>query len=279
MNAPTLQRDLSTVDSIGGALALSEDEFVDVLQSSLYPGAALGSIKMVISYCKAANLDPLQKPVHIVPMWDKNAKSMRDVIMPGIGLYRTQAARSNALAGIGEPEFGPMIALQLGAANIQVPEWCRVVVKRLMPNGAIADYVAKEYWIENYATAGKDNEAPNTMWKKRARGQLAKCAEAQALRKAFPEMTGSAPTADEMEGKNIDPGEIDVTPKLPANPVMPAALPDCTAEMFEEQKSTLRDLVLSKKRTAEQLIDKLRAKVVLTEDQEMTIHSWSAEQG
>ena len=41
------------------------------------------------------------------------------------------------------------------------------------------------------------------MWAKRSRGQIAKCTEAQALRKAFPEI-GAQPTADEMEGKTLD---------------------------------------------------------------------------
>jgi hypothetical protein len=49
------------------------------------------------------------------------------------------------------------------------------------------------------------------MWKKRSRGQIAKCAEAQALRKAFPDTVSSAPTAEEMEGKNMT-AEIDITP-------------------------------------------------------------------
>ena len=40
------------------------------------------------------------------------------------------------------------------------------------------------------------------MWTKRPRGQIAKCAAAQALRVAFPEIA-SAPTAEEMEGKTI----------------------------------------------------------------------------
>ncbi len=276
MNAPTSQRALAAVESAGGALAMTEDDLIDVLQSSLYPGAALNSIKLVVSYCRAGGLDPMQKPVHIVPMWDKTAKQMRDVIMPGIGLYRTQAARSSALAGIGDPEFGPMIDLQLGGIQVHVPEWCRVVVKRQMPNGAIADYVAKEYWIENYATAGKDNEAPNTMWKKRPRGQLAKCAEAQALRKAFPEMTGSAPTADEMEGKHLEAGEVDITPKA-APPKAIAALPECTAEKFAENEVAWRQLVVSGKKTASALIAMLSTKTVLTEDQKLQIDAWQHE--
>lgn len=30
-------------------------------------------------------------------------------------------------------------------------------------NGQIIPVVGKEYWLENYATAGKDNEAPNAI--------------------------------------------------------------------------------------------------------------------
>ena len=48
------------------------------------------------------------------------------------------------------------------------------------------------------------------MWKKRVYGQLAKCTEAQALRKAWPEV-GQEPTAEEMEGKYFT-SERDVTP-------------------------------------------------------------------
>ena len=76
------------------AMQMDEQELMQVLQSSLYPGAEPASIKMVLGYCKAASLDPMQKPVHIVPMWDSKAGAMRDVIMPGVGLHRTQAARS-----------------------------------------------------------------------------------------------------------------------------------------------------------------------------------------
>ncbi|HVL77606.1 MAG TPA: phage recombination protein Bet [Noviherbaspirillum sp.] len=257
------------------SLAMSEEDLIDVLQSSLYPGAALNSIKMVIGYCKAANLDPMQKPVHIVPMWDKNAKQMRDVIMPGVGLYRTQAARSNALAGISEPEFGPMVEFELDGLKVTVPEWCRVVVKRMLAGGAIAEFAAIEYWIENYATAGKDSVQPNAMWKKRPRGQLAKCAQAQALRMAFPEMVGSAPTADEMEGKHLDAPEVDITPRRTEQAA--PQLGYCTPEKFSENQAAWRQLIVSGKKSPKDLIATLETKTRLTEDQKLTIDSWSHE--
>lgn len=187
-----------------------EQELIEVLQSSLYPGASPASVKLVLGYCKASGLDPLTKPVHIVPMWDKNTRQMREVIMPGIDLYRTKAARTGQHAGTDEPQFGPMIEVVLDGQTFTVPEWCGVVVYRVV-DGQKRAFCAVEYWIENYATAGKDSAAPNTMWKKRPRGQIAKCAEAQALRKGFPEV-GAAPTAEEMEGKSIG-SEVDITPR------------------------------------------------------------------
>jgi phage recombination protein Bet len=188
---------------------MSEAELLTVLGSSLYPGAAPASIKLVLGYCKAAGLDPMQKPVHIVPMWDGKAGQMRDVVMPGVGLYRTQASRTGRFAGQTEPEFGPMVTEKLGGQEITYPEWARVTVKKQMDNGEVAEFTAKEFWIENYAVKGgkEKSVAPNAMWTKRPRGQIGKCAAAQALRLAFPEM-GAQPTAEEMEGKTIqdDPG-------------------------------------------------------------------------
>lgn len=188
-----------------------KSELIPVLRNSLYPGASDSSIEMVLAYCHAAGLDPMQKPVHIVPMWDRNQGQMRDVVMPGIGLYRTQASRSEQYAGVTEPEFGPDITEQVGGYDITYPQWCKVAVKRLLSNGVIAEFTAREFWKENYAVkGGKDKSiAPNAMWARRPYGQIAKCAEAQALRKAFPEL-GAQPTAEEMEGKVIDGGNADV---------------------------------------------------------------------
>jgi phage recombination protein Bet len=194
---------------------MSEPELMKVLQASLYPGAAPESIKMVLGYCKAAGLDPMQKPVHIVPMWDGKARQMRDVVMPGVNLYRTQAARSGECAGVTEPEFGPDVTEEIGGQRITYPQWCRVSVSRRLPTGEIVAFTAREFWKENYAVKGGADKsiAPNAMWTKRPYGQIAKCAEAQALRKAFPEIA-SQPTADEMEGKTLHPDEGAPLPKI-----------------------------------------------------------------
>lgn len=229
------------------ALQMPETELLEVLQSSLYPGASLSSIKMVLGYCRASGLDPMQKPVHIVPMWDGKAKQMRDVVMPGIGLYRTQAARTGC-AGVSEPEFGPDVTEAIGGQQITYPAWCKVTVKRRLASGEIVDFTAKELWKENYAVKGGQEKsiAPNAMWTKRPYGQIAKCAEAQALRKAFPEI-GSEPTADEMAGKTfneftgttVDAETGEVTP--PAAKTLPACPQDSFAKKLPAWRKNVED--------------------------------------
>lgn len=251
------------------ALMMDEQELAHVLQTSMYPGAAMPSIKMVVAYCRAAQLDPMQKPVHIVPMWDKNSKSMRDVIMPGVGLYRTQAARTGEYAGVSEPEFGPDVTEKVGGIEMTYPKWCKVIVKRLLQNGVMAEFPALEYWRENYATAGKDSEAPNAMWKKRPYGQIAKCAEAQALRKAFPEI-GSQPTAEEMEGKEF----IEPTSQ-PQRPVQPAEviLPDYSEEQMRQNLGAWQQAIDEGKTSPEAIISKVQTRYTMSAAQLAAIRS------
>jgi phage recombination protein Bet len=260
------------------ALAISETELMNVLRNSLYPGAADESIKMVLGYCKASGFDPMQKPVHIVPMYDSKAKQMRDVIMPGVNLYRTIAARSGC-AGVSEPEFGDDKTDNIGGIEITYPLWCKVTVKRRLDTGDIVEFTAKEFWKENYAMKGGQEKsvAPNSMWARRPYAQIAKCAEAQALRKAFPEV-GAQPTADEMEGKSLEANVIDSSTgevtKTPAR----AEKSICTDEKFDENRAAWREIVKSGKKTTQQLVAMLSSKTVLTEDQLVEIDSWNHEE-
>jgi phage recombination protein Bet len=214
------------------------------LMNSLYPGASEASVDMVLAYCQAAGLDPMTKPVHIVPIWmpekkDGNrvtqAAGMRDVVMPGIELYRTKAHRTREYAGQDDAEFGPTVKTKLGGADVNYPEWCKVTVYRLV-DGQRVPYSARVYWLETYATAKRDTEAPNSMWRKRPFGQLEKCAEAAALRKAFPEAVGAQPTAEEMEGKSMIESTAVQIEQKPAYAERQLPPPDEAAPATEEHK-------------------------------------------
>lgn len=216
MNAPAAPANtLPTVHvAKAGALEMTDDQWVTVLTNSLYPGAQRESVLMVLNWCRASGKDPMKRPVHIVPMTvtvkDKDAKGnvverqeKRDVIMPGIGDYRTDAARTGCYAGIDKAVFGPPMPGKWNDVSVEYPEWCEVVVWRIVAGVRCSFTSGQVRWKETYATKGYQSACPNAMWQKRPYGQLEKCAEAMALRRAFPEI-GAQPTAEEMHGRTID---------------------------------------------------------------------------
>jgi phage recombination protein Bet len=249
---------------------MDDNKLVKILISSVFPGASETSALLALNYCKAANLDVMQKPVHIVPMWDAKAGQMRDVIMPGIGLYRVAASRTGQYLGMSEPEWGPEVTREIGGVSVTFPEWCKVTCYRLVA-GHKAEFPAMERWMENYAVrGGKDKSiAPNAMWAKRPWGQLLKCAEAQALRKAFPEV-GAQPTAEEMEGRVIEEREVYGT-HATVKPE-PAALPEYPADKMAEMLPKWQAAIESGRSNAEGIIAMISTKFTLTEDQQQTIH-------
>ncbi len=246
------------------------DGVMSALRNSVFPGASDVSIMMAVEYCKARNLDVLMKPVHLVPMSvkDQNGKYVfRDVVMPGIGLYRIQAERTNNQAVSCAPVFGPQITKEFTDKNgnkssMSFPEWCSFTVKKLLTNGAIAEYTAVEYWEENYSVQKSGCTAPNAMWQKRPRAQIAKCAEAQALRKGWPEV-GQQATAEEMEGKQHFSGDAEEK-EISGEAVSST----CSNEKFESSIVSWSRVISSGKKTAEELVKFLSNKgLVLTDEQ------------
>lgn len=198
---------ISEKDALKNQLAMNDIDSLTwkVLKNSIFPGAKNESIIAAVNYCKARNLDILKKPVHIVPMFveDKTTgeKGYRDIIMPGIAETRITADRTGLYAGQDEPEFGE----DFDYKNVYAPLFCKVTVYKMV-QGIRCPYSHTEYFSEAVAT--KKSGEVNSMWSKRPRGQLAKCAEAGALRKAFPDALGGQPTFEEMAGRE----EIDITP-------------------------------------------------------------------
>lgn len=255
------------------------------LKNSLYPGASDTEVAMVLDYCTAAGLDPIQKPVHLVPMsvstGAKDAKgfpvkAMRTVVMPGIGVYRTQAVRTGAYVGLSEAKFGPTTTLDYSSeqwvngqksyvtTTLKYPEWCSITVRRVVGT-IVCEFTATEFWLENYARRSAGNIAPNAMWEKRPFGQLAKCAEAQALRKGFPEV-GALPTFDEME-EHTEPAERTVTVDA-----RPEALPTLPDDYFEKHGEKLQSLIDGGK-DHDHIISVLSTKAKVTDEQKATIRA------
>jgi phage recombination protein Bet len=171
---------------------------------------------MVLEYGRARGLDPLKRPVHIVPMWSAALGREVETVWPGINEVQTTAARTGLWAGMDSPRFGPEVSRTFRGRrrsaeawedvelSLTFPSWCEVSVYRLV-NGQRCPFSEPVFWLEAYSRAGgARSELPNDMWVKRPRGQLLKCAKAASLRAAFPEEADY--TAEEMEGKVIDAG-------------------------------------------------------------------------
>lgn len=177
------------------------------LKNNLYPGASNESVLMVIDYCRARKLDPLKKPCHIVPMRVRDSETgewaMRDVVMPGIYEYRTTAQRTGEYLGHAIPEYGPA-ATVLG---VEAPAWCDFTVYRWNPASRMrAEFPVRVRFDEVVATRfDKETKAEvvNDRWSKAPMQMLTKCAEAAALRAAFPDELGGEHTIEEMAGRDL----------------------------------------------------------------------------
>jgi phage recombination protein Bet len=208
------------------------------LVEAIYPSAKTSdAVVMALSYCRARNLDPFKRPVHIVPMWDSKSGGYVETVWPGIAELRTTAFRTGNYAGCDSAEFGPTAKKEFGGRvkvkgewtdktiTVEFPEWCRITVYREL-GGRVCKFVGpKVKWLEAYATIG-NSDLPNDMWQTRPEGQIEKCAEAAALRKAFPEELGNDLTAEEMTGRTLADDRVSAERVVNSNdgPPAPSAL-------------------------------------------------------
>ncbi|MDE2096390.1 MAG: phage recombination protein Bet [Patescibacteria group bacterium] len=212
---------LAYVPALAERFNVNEDMW-RALVEAIWPAAKTAqAVVLALSYCKARGLDPMKRPVHIVPVFNQELNRMVETIWPGIGDLRITATRSAEYAGRDATQFGPDINCQIGKAEMRFPEWACVTVYRMVKGKRMAFVGPKVFWEETYAQARKDDTTPNAMWRKRPFGQLEKCAEAAALRAAFPEEMGDMASADEAEGmafRTADDGVIegDISAKVSA---------------------------------------------------------------
>lgn len=148
--------------------------------------------------CRRTRLDPFRKQIYAIkrPEWDPVTKtnSWKVTFQTSIDGFRAIAARTGLDDGQSPPQWcGPDAQWSEIWAGNGDPHSARVTVyKKGRTHGfpGTARYSA-------YVQTTKDG-SPTKMWKKMGAEQLAKCAEALALRKAFPEELGGVYTHDEM---------------------------------------------------------------------------------
>lgn len=172
---------------------------IDLIKRQIAPGIDDGNLALFGMVCRRTGLDPFMRQIYTIQRGGKWT------IQTGIDGYRLLAARTGQLAGIDDAEYD--------TEEADYPAWARVTVWRLV-GGQRVPFSAKARWSEYKPAQGG-------MWDRMPYLMLGKCAEALALRKAFPAELSGVYTSEEMAQADA----VDVTPIAPT----PAATEEAPA--------------------------------------------------
>lgn len=163
-------------------------EQLDLITNTVAKGATPLELQMFLTYARRTGLDPIARQIHFVARRDGGT------IQVGIDGYRLMAERTGLYAGNDDPVFD-------GSTKDGYPAKAIVTVWKLVA-GTRCPFTASARW-EEYAPYYKDGLG--TMWKKMPHNMLGKCAEAAALRKAFPAELSGVYTSEEMQQADVLP--------------------------------------------------------------------------
>lgn len=138
-----------------------------------------------LQLCERRRLSPEARHVYLVNR-AKRGSPPNWVIQTGIDGYRLIADRTGSYVGSKDPVFVHDPEGRLAIATVTV---CKLVT------GVVGEFTASARWDE-YAVQSQ-------MWDKMPHTMLAKCAEALALRKAFPEELSGLYTDSEMDQSDM----------------------------------------------------------------------------
>lgn len=161
-------------------------EQVELVKRTVAKGTTDDELKLFLYTCARTGLDPLAKQIHAIKRWNSREKREVMSIQTGIDGYRLIAERTGRYAPGQQPTYETEGGRLISAT---------AYVKKLVA-GTWHEVAASAYWEEYVQT---DREGmPTPTWKRMPRLMLAKCAEALALRRAFPAEMSGVYTFDEM---------------------------------------------------------------------------------
>lgn len=188
-------------------------EQIDTIRRTIAMGATDAELQLFVATCERLELDPFSRQVYFIKRRQKVNGQWVDVGRPEISIdgFRASAEQTGEYEGQ-TPYYwcgsdGKWLEVWLSNTP---PAAAKVGVYRRgfrEPVWSVARYAA-------YVQTIKDG-SPNAMWRKMADNQLAKCAEALALRRAFPRRFGGVYAREEMGQADNERHVIDAEPTEP----------------------------------------------------------------
>lgn len=190
---------LATTQNGNTDIITFDDDKVGLIKRTIAKDATDDELALFLHQAQRTGLDPLARQIYFQKYNTRNGPQI--AIITGIDGYRLVAVRTGLYAGNDAPEFEGRINYQ----GNDVPAKASVTVYRIVGNRRCA-FTASVYWNEYCPAPPKDYQ-----WKKMPHVMLAKCAEAAALRKAFPADLSGVYTQEEMgQAEWFDDIELEV---------------------------------------------------------------------
>lgn len=168
---------------------MSQEEFsperLKLWRTSFAEGASDAEFGTFVELVRQTGLSPEARQIYLRSQWDKKKNRTTFAPLTGIDGYRLVADRTGKYAGNDDPVFDNEKSPHPGKATVTVYK---------IVGGMRCPFTASARWDQYYP-----GDAQGFMWKKMPHLMLGKCAEALALRKAFPAELSGLYTDAEME--------------------------------------------------------------------------------
>ena len=168
-------------------------EYEQLIIDTYCKGATKDEARLFATACKRTGLEP-GKQIYAVKRWDSTLKREAMTVQTGIDGYRLIAERTGCYSPGKEATYVYDNEGNLLSAT--------AYVKKLTKDGTWHEVSATAFYKE-YVQTTKEG-IPTRFWKQMPHGQLAKCAEALALRRAFPGEFSRIYTHEEMAQSTIE---------------------------------------------------------------------------
>ncbi len=167
---------------------------IELIKRTIFIGASDDEMRLFFHECRRRGVHPMDRLIYPVSRKDKDG-NRHVTFQMGIDYLRAAGEETGRYVGQKPIQYGPIIKQKTEEGDIEAPEWAEAIILRKDPeSGEIAEIPHQVRWIEYYP-----GQKLGHMWRKMPHNQLAKCAEAGALRKAFPRKLGGLYINEEME--------------------------------------------------------------------------------